>query len=62
MRLLLSFNYDTLIENIIADDPKMSANVAVDYGVRIDPADRSAVRAPRTHSIDLIKLHGSLNW
>ena len=49
-------------ENIIADDPKMGASVAVDYGVRIDPADRSAVRAPRTHSVDLIKLHGSLNW
>ena len=32
------------------------------YGVRIDPADRSAVRAPRTLTIDLIKLHGSLNW
>ena len=60
--LLLSFNYDTLIEDVITDDAKMNARVAVDYGVRIDPADRSAVRAPRTHSVDLIKLHGSLNW
>ena len=60
--LLLSFNYDTLIEDVIADDPEMDARVAVDYGVRIDPADRSAVRAPRTLTIDLIKLHGSLNW
>jgi len=60
--LLLSFNYDTLIENVIAADPDLSSRVAVDYGVRIDPADRSAVRAPRTLTVDLIKLHGSLNW
>ena len=60
--LLLSFNYDTLIEDVIAADPDLSARVAVDYGVRIDPADRSAVRAPRTLTVDLIKLHGSLNW
>jgi hypothetical protein len=51
-----------MIEDVIADDPEMSSLVAVDYGVRIDPADRSAVRTPRTNSIDLIKLHGSLNW
>ena len=60
--LLLSFNYDTLIEDVIATDPDLSSRVAVDYGVRIDPADRSAVRAPRTLTVDLIKLHGSLNW
>ena len=60
--LLLSFNYDTLIEDVIAADPDLSARVAVDYGVRIDPADRSAVRAPKSYTIDLIKLHGSLNW
>lgn len=60
--LLLSFNYDTLIEDVIADNAKLSDCVAVDYGVRIDPADRSAVRAPRTHTVDLLKLHGSLNW
>ena len=60
--LLLSFNYDTLIEDVITADPELAARVAVDYGVRIDPADRSAVRAPRTLTIDLIKLHGSLNW
>ena len=60
--LLLSFNYDTLIEDVIAADPEMSSRVAVDYGVRIDPADRSAVRAPKSLTIDLIKLHGSLNW
>ena len=60
--LLLSFNYDTLVEDVIAADPEMSSRVAVDYGVRIDPADRSAVRAPRTLTVDLVKLHGSLNW
>lgn len=60
--LLLSFNYDTLIEDVITADPELAARVAVDYGVRIDPADRSAVRAPRTLTVDLIKLHGSLNW
>ena len=60
--LLLSFNYDTLVENVIASDPELAELVSVDYGVRIDPADRSAVREPRKHTIDLIKLHGSLNW
>ena len=60
--LLLSFNYDTLIENAIASDPELSEYVSVDYGVRIDPADRSAVRPQCRHTIDLIKLHGSLNW
>ena len=60
--LLLSFNYDTLIEDVIAADPDLSSRVAVDYGVRIDPADRSAVRAPKSYTVDLIKLHGSLNW
>lgn len=38
--LLLSFNYDTLIEDVITADPELAARVAVDYGVRIDPADR----------------------
>ena len=60
--LLLSFNYDTLVENVIAEDDDLSTRVSVDYGVRIDPADRSAVRAPKMHTVDLIKLHGSLNW
>ncbi|WP_298767705.1 hypothetical protein [uncultured Fibrobacter sp.] len=60
--LLLSFNYDMLVENAISDDEDLSEQVSVDYGVRIDPADRSAVREPRTHTVDLIKLHGSLNW
>lgn len=60
--LLLSFNYDTLIEHAISSDEKLSAQVSVDYGVRIDPADRSAQRAATGHTVDLIKLHGSLNW
>ena len=30
--------------------------------LRIDRADRSAVRAPRTLTVALLKLHGSLNW
>lgn len=60
--LLLSFNYDTLIEDVISRDKELSQNVSVDYGVRIDPADRSAFRDPKERTIDLIKLHGSLNW
>ena len=60
--LLLSFNYDTLIETAIAKDKELSEQVSVDYGVKIDPADRSAKRRKKTRTIDLIKLHGSLNW
>lgn len=60
--LLLSFNYDTLIESAIAKDPELQESVAVDYGVKIDPADRSAVRSRGDKTVDLIKLHGSLNW
>lgn len=60
--LLLSFNYDTLVESAIQNDPELRKMVSVDYGVRIDPADRSAVRTHEEKTIDLIKLHGSLNW
>ncbi len=60
--LLLSFNYDTLIESAIDADPELREKVSVDYGVRIEPADRSAKRDPLLHTVDLIKLHGSLNW
>lgn len=60
--LLLSFNYDTLIETAIADNPELSEQVSVDYCVRIDPADRSALRDKHEYTVDLIKLHGSLNW
>ena len=60
--LLLSFNYDTLIETAIANDKELCEQVSVDYGVKIDPADRSAKRGLKPHTIDLIKLHGSLNW
>ena len=60
--LLLSFNYDTLIESAITNDKELNEQVSVDYGVRIEPADRSAKRGKKTSTIDLIKLHGSLNW
>lgn len=60
--LLLSFNYDTLIESVVLHDPELKDYVSVDYGVRIDPADRSAQRETLSHTVDLIKLHGSLNW
>lgn len=60
--LLLSFNYDTLIEKTIASDSELFSDVTVDYGVHIDPADRSAMRDRGNRTIDLIKLHGSLNW
>lgn len=60
--LLLSFNYDTLIESAIANDPELRDLVSVDYGVRIDRADRSARCEAKPHTIDLLKIHGSLNW
>jgi len=60
--LLLSFNYDTLIESMISNDKELYEQASVDYGVRIDPADRSAKRGTSARTIDLIKLHGSLNW
>lgn len=60
--LLLSFNYDTLIENAIYSDEDLYHQVAVDYGVRIEPADRSAFRASTDYTVNLLKLHGSLNW
>ena len=60
--LLLSFNYDTLIETAIANYPELSEQISVDYGVRIEPADRSAHRIAAPQTVDLIKLHGSLNW
>lgn len=60
--LLLSFNYDTLVESAIENDPELRETVSVDYGVRIEPADRSATRPRGDKTVDLIKLHGSLNW
>ena len=60
--LLLSFNYDTLIESTIANDPELCDSVSVDYGVRIDRADRSASQESKQCTVDLLKLHGSLNW
>ncbi|MCF0215200.1 MAG: SIR2 family protein [Fibrobacteraceae bacterium] len=60
--LILSFNYDTLIEELIDNDSELKNLWTVDYGVRIEPADRSSFREVRNHTVDLIKLHGSLNW
>lgn len=60
--LLLTFNYDTLVERSIANEPDLKKNISVDYGVRIDRADRSAAHGKCDCTIDLIKLHGSLNW
>lgn len=60
--LILSFNYDTLIEDQVLQDPELCASTAVDYGVNIERADRSAECGSRSRTIDLLKLHGSLNW
>jgi len=60
--LLLSFNYDTLIEDQIHQDPHLYETVSMDYGVTIESADRSKQKIQRPYSIDLLKLHGSLNW
>lgn len=60
--LILSFNYDTLIEDQVLQDPQLSKNISVDYGVNMDRADRSARQDIRPKTVDLLKLHGSLNW
>ena len=60
--LLLTFNYDTLIENVVMNDSRFLDKVSVDYGLRIERADRSAGTTRLGRTIDLLKLHGSLNW
>ena len=60
--LILSFNYDTLLEDQIQQDPHLFQTTAIDYGVSIERADRSANQENRPKSVDLLKLHGSLNW
>lgn len=60
--LVLSFNYDTLIEDQILQDPFLFQTTEVDYGVNMERADRSAESGNRERTVDLLKLHGSLNW
>ncbi|MFA6836456.1 MAG: hypothetical protein WCR04_08655 [Fibrobacteraceae bacterium] len=60
--LILSFNYDTLIEDQVRNDPLLCKDTSVDYGVNIEPADRSVEKEKFPYTVDLIKLHGSLNW
>ncbi len=60
--LILSFNYDTLIEDQILHDPFLFQTTSIDYGVNMERADRSADGGNRARTIDLLKLHGSLNW
>ncbi len=60
--LILSFNYDTLIEDQIRQDPFLFQTTEVDYGVNMERADRSAASGNRSRTVDLLKLHGSLNW
>lgn len=58
--LLLSFNYDTLIEDCLQRNDEF-ADTSVDLGLNIDFADRKPKKAALNH-VDLIKLHGSLDW
>lgn len=60
--LILSFNYDTLIEDQVLQDPNLFQSTSIDYGVNMERADRSAQNSPRERTVDLLKLHGSLNW
>ncbi len=60
--LILSFNYDTLIEDQILHDPFLYQTTSVDYGVNMERADRSASGGNPSRTVDLLKLHGSLNW
>lgn len=60
--LLLSFNYDMLVEDQVKRDPHLFLTAEVDYGVQMERADRSAEDFRRPRSVDLLKLHGSLNW
>ncbi len=60
--LLLSFNYDMLVEDQVKRDPHLFLTAEVDYGVQMERADCSSEHLRRQRSIDLLKLHGSLNW
>ena len=60
--LLLSFNYDLLLENVIQENPLLAAAMKIDYGLHIDSADRKPEKTQNLKTIDLIKLHGSLDW
>ncbi len=60
--LILSFNYDLLLEDQIRQNPQLFQTVSVDYGVNVERADRSAAQRVKSKTINLLKLHGSLNW
>lgn len=60
--LVISFNYDTLLENQLRSSPP-SGGCRVDYGINLVPADaQSEIRQPSPQRLSLLKLHGSLNW
>lgn len=59
--LLISFNYDTLIEDCLREDEELSQRLAVNFGLNLDFADRKEGRSFEA-TVDLLKLHGSLDW
>lgn len=58
--LLLSFNYDTLIEDCLNCHEEF-ADTSIDFGLNIESADRKTCKVAKKH-VDLMKLHGSLEW
>ena len=56
--VVISTNYDTLIDNSLSFIP----GIDVDYGIEFAEPERPEPRMAAGNSIKLYKLHGSLNW
>ncbi len=65
---VISYNYDLLIDRaLIASDRMTIANYGIDFagaiaGANFGPAELSTLPTEPPASIQLLKLHGSLNW
>ena len=60
--LVISFNYDLLLEESLRSGP-LGDKCRVDYGIPLAPVEAPAMALPPSeYSLDLLKLHGSLNW
>jgi hypothetical protein len=64
----ISFNYEILLDNAITELRRPPCGPDLDYGIdfenfKFPEDDENAWDAPRPgHSVQLLKLHGSLNW
>jgi len=59
--LLITFNYDLLIEEQLRQFTRPHPTF-MDYGMALKAADPAPSTATPTATLDLLKLHGSLNW